>query len=111
MERRDYTRYGVRALVDFEWMDEGVPQRGHGITRDISTKGMFIYSDVEPPEKADLCVNVFFRDVSPVPTKLSMRATGLVIRLEPATGFGEHRGFAILHRSYELFDGANPVRN
>jgi hypothetical protein len=109
LERREHIRYGVRALVDFEWMDEGVSRRGQGKTRDISTKGMFIYADIYPPTKADLLVDVSFRDVSSIPTNLQLRAKGLVIRVESATEPGSKQGFAILNRSYELHDGVNPV--
>jgi hypothetical protein len=111
LERREHTRYGVRALVDFEWMDDGVVRRGQGLTRDISTKGMFIYSQINPPAKADLLVDVSFRDVSSIPTNLQMRAKGLVIRVEPASDPGSQPGFAILNRSYELHDGVNTVHN
>jgi hypothetical protein len=111
LERREQTRYGVRALVDFEWIDEGVIRRGQGITRDISTKGMFIYSDINPPAKADLLVDVSFRDFSSIPTKLQMRAKGLVIRVEPGTEPGSQPGFAILNRSYELHNIVNANHN
>jgi hypothetical protein len=111
LERREQTRYGVQALVDFEWIDEGVIRREQGLTRDISTKGMFIYSDVNPPAKADLLIDVSFRDYASIPTNLQMRAKGLVIRVESATEPGSQQGFAILHRSYELRDGANAVQN
>jgi PilZ domain len=90
-------------------MDEGVLRRGHGFTRDISPKGMFIYSDIKPPEKADLRVEVSFRDLTSTPTNMQMSAKGLVIRLEPATNSGSQQGFAILNRSLELHDGVNPV--
>ena len=92
-------------------MDGGVARRGQGITRDISTKGMFIYSDIEPPAKADVLVDVSFRDVASIPTSLQMRAKGLVIRVEPATEPGAQLGFAILNRSYELHDGVSAVHN
>jgi PilZ domain-containing protein len=111
LERREQTRYGVRALVDFEWNDEGVTRRGQGITRDISPKGIFIYSDINPPAKADLLVDVFFGDVGSIPTNLQLRANGLVIRVEPATKPGSQQGFAILNRRYELHDGVNPIHD
>jgi hypothetical protein len=111
LERREHTRYGVRALVDFEWEDEGVLRRGQGLTRDISTKGMFIYSITKPPVKADLRVDVSFQDAALTATNLQMRAKGLVIRVEPETNPGTQQGFAILNRSYELHDGVHPVHN
>ena len=92
-------------------MDEGVLRRGQGLTRDINSKGMFIYSDIKPPAKADLRVEVSFRDFASIPTNLQMRAEGLVIRVEPATEPGSKQGFAILNRSYELHNGVNAVQN
>jgi hypothetical protein len=109
LERREHIRYGVRALVKFEWTDEGVRRLGHGYTRDISAKGMFIYSDIKPPAKADLRVEVSFREFAVLPTNLQMRVRGLVIRVEPATDPGRLQGFAILNRSYELHNSVNPV--
>jgi len=97
--------------VDFEWTEEGVLRRGQGITRDISTKGMFIYSIIKPPVKADLRVDVSFRDVASTPTNLQMRAKGLVIRVESETNPESQQGFAILNRSYELLDGVYPVHD
>jgi hypothetical protein len=111
LERREQTRYGVRALVDFEWIDEGVIRRGQGITRDISTKGIFVYSEINPPAKADVLVDVSFRDVTSIPSTLQMRAKGLVIRVEPAIEPGSQKGFAMLNRSYELLNGVNAIHN
>jgi len=72
---------------------------------------MFIYSEFELLEKADVLVDVSFRDVDPRSTNLLMRAKGLVIRVEPAAEPGSQQGFAILNRSYELHDGINAVLN
>lgn len=105
MERREQTRYGVQALVDFEWIDEGVPHRGRGLTRDISSKGMFIYSDSEPPVKADLQVEVSFRAITEEPKNLRLSAKALVVRVESAASPDALHGFAILNRSYKLHDG------
>ena len=111
MEQREHTRYGVRAHVDFEWMEEGVLQTGRGLTRDISSKGMFIYSDSRPPTKADLQVKVSFSSFAQTLTKVQMRANSLVIRVEPASTHGTDYGFAILNKSYELHDGVSPIED
>lgn len=97
--------------MDFEWLDGGVLRRGHGLTKDISSKGMFIYSDIEPPAMADLRVEVSFRNITSLTTNLLMRAKGLVIRGEPASTPGSPKGFAILNRSYELQNDVNEARN
>jgi PilZ domain len=105
LERRDHTRYGVRALVDFEWIDNGVPHRGQGVTRDISSKGMFIYSDSEPPSKADLQVEVALWAVTEAPANVRMSAKALVVRVESAASSDSLRGFAVLNRTCKLHDG------
>jgi PilZ domain len=92
-------------------MDEGVVRRGQGHTRDISSKGMFIYSDSEPPAKADLRVEVSLRPVAETNTKLRLSAEALVIRVEPSSGTGANHGFAILNRSYKLLNGATPIED
>jgi len=108
-ERREQIRYGVQALVNFEWTDEGVHRRGQGITRDISPKGMFIYSDTKPPAKADVYVDISFQGPGFRVGNLQMSARGLVIRVELGTGPGSFGGFAILNRSYDLGNGVNSV--
>ena len=110
-ERREQTRYGVQALVNFEWMDEEVLRRGQGVTRDISPKGMFIYSEAKPPAKADIRIDVSFQDFAFMSKDLQMKARGLVIRLEPATSVGSFAGFAILNRSYDLDEGVGSAKH
>jgi hypothetical protein len=111
LEQREHTRYGVSALVDFEWLEEGVLRRGQGLSRDISTKGMFIYSDSTPPIKADLRVRVSFVPFARTPTKIQLRAISLVLRVESPLSPGADHGFAILNRRYELHDGVSPIEN
>jgi hypothetical protein len=103
LERREQTRYRVRALVDFNWLDKkGLRRQGRGLTRDISTRGMFIYSSSQPPAKADVEVEVFFRSVTEAVKNIRMKAESLVIRVESAMTAGTDHGFAILNRSFRL---------
>jgi len=112
MERRESPRFGIRALVDFEWRDrEGVPHRERGRTRDISSKGMFIYSHAEPPSKADVQVEVSFRSVAETYMNLQLRATALVLRVEPETRRGAPHGFALLNRICKLHNGVAPIED
>jgi len=105
LERREHTRFGVRAIVDFEWTRDGIPYRARGLTRDISSKGMFIYSHSEPPANADLEVAVFFHSVAEAVTNIEMKARALVVRVELASNPGIYHGFALLHKSYKLQNG------
>jgi hypothetical protein len=90
-------------------MAEGVLRRGRGITKDMNSKGMFINSDSEPPVKADLQVEVSFRPVAMSKRPLKFTAESLVIRVEPATSAGVRHGFAILNKSYKLYDGRSAI--
>jgi hypothetical protein len=112
LERREQIRFGIHAVVDFEWLDgEGVRQQGQGLTRDISSKGLFIYSDFQPPAKADLQVEVFFDSVTGANTNLQLRIKALLLRGEPATRQGERHGFALLNRSCKVCGGVTPIEN
>jgi PilZ domain-containing protein len=111
LEQRERNRYDVRAPVDFEWMDQGAVRRGQGLTRDISSKGMFIYSDSEPPPKADLRVKVSFAWFGQGATNVQLRAQALVVRVEPASGPRIQHGFAILNKSYELHNGVSSIED
>jgi hypothetical protein len=109
LEQREHPRFDVRAHVDFEWIEEGVLQTGQGFTRDISSKGMFIYSDTKPPTKADLRVRVYLDSSAQTLTKVQVRANSLVVRVETPSAPGTEHGFAILNRSHELHDGVSSI--
>jgi hypothetical protein len=105
LERREHSRYGVRAPVDFEWTDRGVPHRGRGLTRDISSRGMFIISDAEPAERSELQAEVSFRVGDEASINLCLSSKSIVVRVERPKGPTGVHGFAILNRSYRLHDG------
>jgi PilZ domain-containing protein len=107
VERRGQTRYVVRAVAEFVWVDAwGTRQRGQGYTRDISLGGMFIRSETQPPEKADLAVEVSFASFGAATAMLRVKA--LVIRRESISSarLGPKLGFALLNKSYKLHKGS-----
>jgi hypothetical protein len=67
---------------------------------------MFIYTDCQPPLKADLHVEVFLSSDQEVRKDLQLRlcAAALVLRVDPVT-VALSGGFAILYKSYELLRG------
>ena len=67
---------------------------------------MFIYTDCQPPLKADLQVEVFLSSDEEVRKDLQLRlcASALVLRGDPIAA-GLSGGFAILNKSYELLRG------
>jgi len=107
LERREQTRYVLHADVVFEWIDaEGFPHGGRGFTRDVGIKGMFIYSETQPSEKADVEVDVSLHSTAQEVSNLWLRAEGVVIRVDRATSPEGLHGFAVLSRSTKLHDGA-----
>lgn len=103
VERREQIRFGLRALVNFEWFDrEHVRHLGQGLTRDISAKGLFIFSEDPPPAKADIQAEVYFGFIEGMDTNLRLSAKALVLRVEPTAKSGSSGGFAILNKSYTL---------
>ena len=111
MELRKHPRFDVRARVDFEWTEEGVLRTGQGLTRDISSKGMFIYSDAKPLSTADLRVKVSFASLGRGLTNLHLRTNSLVIREEPPSSTEAVYGFAILNKHYELHNGIASIED
>ena len=110
LEQREKIRFGVRALAKFEWFDgQGARHREQGYTRDISSKGLFIFSYTLPPAKVDLQINVFLGDMPGAEQNLELNAKALVIRSEPATNPGSYGGFAVLNRSYSLANQASTL--
>jgi hypothetical protein len=89
--------------VNFEWLDEGgVRHWGQGLTRDISAKGLFIFSASHLPTQADLQVQVLFGSITGADTNLQLCAEALVLRVESASEIGTYSGFALLNRRYKL---------
>jgi hypothetical protein len=109
LERRETTRYSVQALVEFRWVsEEGALHQGRGVTRDICAKGMFVYSDSPPAEKADVEIDVSFRPVIEGAVSFQLGAKAVVIRMEPAETPGISHGFAVLNKTSRLHPMARP---
>ena len=107
MERRKQTRYGLRVPVGFRWWDkEGILHEGRGHARDITAKGIFIYSDSRPPDRARVQIQIFFPALSTMRPALQMTAKARVVRVQPPTGHDQRGGFAVVSRSYILRNGA-----
>ena len=111
LERREQNRYRVRATVDFKWFDKDQSlRRDRGLLRDISSKGMFIYSVAQPALGSDLQVEWFFSSSAENNKRLRMRAKASVVRVEAVAQDDSKSGFAIVHMSYTLHDGVALTR-
>lgn len=98
-QRRESERLRVQVPVTVAWTQQNIRRRHVGITRDLSTHGVFVWADVVPP--ADTAVSIEFR--IPVAhdegAQLQVRAVGEVIRSDAMAG--SQPGFVI--RSVKRF--------
>jgi hypothetical protein len=86
--------------VVFSWTDEkGVQQKAEGITRDISTKGAFIYAAVSPPEKTLIRMGVDLAPLRQGTVRLHINVKGHIVRIEESKNDRVHSGFAVLSES------------
>jgi hypothetical protein len=106
LERREHFRYGVWATVRFAWSDgDGTLHFGEGVTRDISSKGIFVCcspSNSLPPGKADVEITIIFPMFGESGKHLKLEADAVVIRVELSAEPRPTRGFAVLNRTYRL---------
>ncbi|MBI3669120.1 MAG: PilZ domain-containing protein [Acidobacteria bacterium] len=88
--------------MKFQWRNRGGSRhRGEGVTRDISTNGMYVLTDASPPVDAWLQIQVQFPPLAEG-RGLQMRTSGHVIRRELIAGGETHRGFAAACKTFVL---------
>lgn len=97
LDRRQYTRFDLSAPVTYSWEGrESIHGTGHGTTRDVSERGLFVLTDSFPlvGTVIEFEVSFSFGDDS----EIQMRAKGKVIRVEAADNTGLVQGFAAVTR-------------
>jgi hypothetical protein len=94
-ERRSFRRYDLSAPVLYRWIgDDGTERHGGGFTRDVSTGGMYITcEDDPPPVGAPVAIDVSFPTLDARLAGLKLKAKANVVR---RGGSSEGKGFAIL---------------
>jgi PilZ domain len=92
-ELRAVQRYSVSLPVCVTWRAPGAPHSSlNALTRDISTRGMFVVTDAEPPE-GDLLefeINLALDEATPL---VVVRGEGRVVRTERLSE--QPAGFAV----------------
>jgi len=97
--------------MGFSWKNlSGGHQWGEGITRDISTNGVFVYNDESPTVGAVIRVRIQFPSFGKR-AGLEMHAEGHVLRVEPTTGIVGTIGFAFACRSFVLRNGKSAMKS
>jgi len=107
VELRKTSRYPLELGVTFQWTNEGQDYFGTGSTRDISSAGMFVFSENCPPYDAQLTCEVT-APRSRSAGSLQIEAAGRVVRVEDSQS-GKRCGFAVFG-DMQLFS-EDPVSN
>lgn len=94
-ETRKAMRYRVSAPVTFTWEQENKRQVGEGVTRDMSSRGIFIWSPALPPIGTQLECEVFIPKNSPSDTSLKVLVKGLIKRIDSFRQLHNAIGFAV----------------
>jgi hypothetical protein len=85
IELRKSNRYALRAPVLFEWAPQnGEPQSGRGVTRDINTFGVYIVTDALPPVGALVQMDILLPKLEAPGFGMSLAGEGIVLRVEPS---------------------------
>jgi hypothetical protein len=107
-ELRKHRRYRIAVPVTFSWRDAGGAQfDGNGITRDISTAGVYVCTNTAP------CVGVIVQteillDRQAVAPKMRMEVVGHVVRVESQA---VQAGFAMAAHDAVVFDPPAEARD
>jgi hypothetical protein len=92
MQQRQSVRFHIRLPVIFRWNDEqGGSQQNGGFTRDISARGLFVYSPIPPPSGVTVKLEVMLPPLEESGHGVRLQSEGRVLRIERK---GEHTGFA-----------------
>jgi len=92
MELRKSGRFVLRLAVIYGWSEGKSARRYKGVTRDISSCGLFIISNIPPPTDAIVNIEVMIPPRTSGDASLQLRAKGHVVRVTDAP---DVPGFAI----------------
>lgn len=94
MDRRRQKRYELEAPVSFFWKDAGGNRRrGHGFLRDVSEKGVFVWTHESPPLGTKVQFEILFKSAISA-SGLRMQARGEIVRVERSQQVEQGGGFA-----------------
>jgi hypothetical protein len=100
-------RYALSADVLLSWEEQGAYAKGEGVTRDMSTNGLFVYSKVLPPENAPSRLEVVFPPLREGGAPVRSKVRGRVVRVEKEPVEPPRNGFAVSSESTSLLSCEN----
>jgi hypothetical protein len=89
IELRKASRYRLSAPALFLWApQDGPPQTGEGITRDISTSGVYVLAESSPPVGARVQLDILLPKLADASPGMHLHGEGVVLRVEPGGAKG-----------------------
>lgn len=111
VELRRAKRYRLSAPALFVWAgQDGKPQNGQGVTRDINTSGVYVLTDALPPVGARIQIEIVLPKLAGTSPGMRLTGEGVVLRREGESAKiagATERGFATSAQFYpETTDAA-----
>jgi hypothetical protein len=105
VELRAVTRCRLKCRVVFSWREAGKRRRhSEGVTRDISSRGLFILASKSPPAGTALRYDILLPQLERTLPRIRMQGEGRVVRVEPAAAPAGVVGFAAASESVFLLE-------
>ena len=99
IELRKARRYTVSAPTLFMWApQDGKPQSGSGVTRDITAFGVYVVTDALPPVGARVQIEIALPKLTEKSSGMQLHGEGVVLRSD--SGVATERGFAASAQFY-----------
>jgi hypothetical protein len=99
-ERRTALRYPLRLPVVFSWTDEmGHVQGCDGYSRDLGSRGIYVYAELVPPLGVSVEMNVFLPRPEHSARPSEIHAIGRVVRSERHGAPTHGNGFAAMNHT------------
>jgi hypothetical protein len=108
-EKRAAARFFVSTPVTFTWDSAHGPETAEGITRDVSSQGLFVWSHDLPPLGAAVHCCVFLPGASRKSLSIRFDITGPLIRNEMPPPEHHVFGFVILSHDKPHIDFFEPT--
>ncbi len=103
IELRKAIRYRLSAPASFMWApQDGRPNNGRGVTRDINTSGVFVETDTLPPVGARVQMEIVLPKLADSSPGMHLQGEGIVLRC--SYGDAAQRGFAASAQFYPETD-------
>jgi len=103
-ELRQKLRYELQVPVEIEWQSNAGKQKARGFTKDISSKGVFLFCESEIPLNAYIHLTIFLRTDGLGPM-VTLDVVAKVCRVVKALAQGDVSGLAVQNYRYKIKGG------